>query len=163
LRGSSLAVAARDPAGAARARIELDHETVAPAVFALRARLDVAHQRGRRLGPHHTRAADEICRADPPPRARPDQEALHPVGAKRGMRAESRGQTMPKLKKPRVVEPIEPELSRPDWIVICLALAGVAVAGYLTALKLGGTQAFLCRDGSGCDVVQASRYSVLAG
>jgi len=70
---------------------------------------------------------------------------------------------MPKLKKPRVVEPIEPELSRPDWIVICLALAGVAVAGYLTALKLGGTQAFLCRDGSGCDVVQASRYSVLAG
>ena len=70
---------------------------------------------------------------------------------------------MPKLKKPRVVEPIEPELARPDWIVICLALAGVAVAGYLTALKLGGTQAFLCRDGSGCDVVQASRYSVLAG
>jgi uncharacterized membrane protein len=70
---------------------------------------------------------------------------------------------MPKLKKPRVVEPTEPELARPDWIVICLALAGVAVAGYLTALKLGGTQAFLCRDGSGCDVVQASRYSVLAG
>jgi uncharacterized membrane protein len=70
---------------------------------------------------------------------------------------------MPKLKKPRVVDPIEPELGRPDWIVICLALAGVAVAGYLTALKLGGTQAFLCRDGSGCDVVQASRYSVLAG
>jgi len=70
---------------------------------------------------------------------------------------------MPKLKKPRVVEPTEPELARPDWIVVCLALAGVAVAGYLTALKLGGTQAFLCRDGSGCDVVQASRYSVLAG
>jgi uncharacterized membrane protein len=70
---------------------------------------------------------------------------------------------MPKLKKPRVVEPIEPELARPDWVVICLALAGVAVAGYLTALKLGGTQAFLCRDGSGCDIVQASRYSVLAG
>jgi uncharacterized membrane protein len=70
---------------------------------------------------------------------------------------------MPKLKKPRVVEPIEPELARPDWVVIGLALAGLAVAGYLTALKLGGTQAFLCRDGSGCDMVQASRYSVLAG
>jgi uncharacterized membrane protein len=70
---------------------------------------------------------------------------------------------MPKLKKPRVVEPITPELARPDWIVLALALAGLAVAGYLTALKLGGTQAFLCRDGSGCDVVQASRYSVLAG
>ena len=70
---------------------------------------------------------------------------------------------MPRLKKPRVVEPIVPELTRPDWIVLALALAGLAVAGYLTALKLGGTQAFLCRDGSGCDVVQASRYSVLAG
>jgi uncharacterized membrane protein len=70
---------------------------------------------------------------------------------------------MPKLKKPRVVEPIAPELTRPDWIVLVLALAGLAVAGYLTALKLGGTQAFLCRDGSGCDMVQASRYSLLAG
>jgi uncharacterized membrane protein len=70
---------------------------------------------------------------------------------------------MPKLKKPHVVEAVAPELARPDWIVVALALAGLAVAGYLTALKLGGTQAFLCRDGSGCDLVQASRYSVLAG
>jgi uncharacterized membrane protein len=70
---------------------------------------------------------------------------------------------MPKLKKPRVVEPIEPKLARPDWIVLALAIVGLAVAGYLTALKLGGTQAFLCRDGSGCDVVQASRYSLLLG
>jgi uncharacterized membrane protein len=70
---------------------------------------------------------------------------------------------MPKLKKPRLVEPIAPELARPDWIVLGLALAGLVLAGYLTALKLGGSQAFLCRGGSGCDLVQASRYSVLAG
>jgi len=70
---------------------------------------------------------------------------------------------MPKLKKPRVVEQAAPELARPDWIVVALALVGLAVAGYLTALKLGGNQAFLCRDGSGCDLVQASRYSVLVG
>ena len=70
---------------------------------------------------------------------------------------------MPKLKKPHVVEPTAPELARPDLIVLGLALAGLAVAGYLTALKLGGSQAFLCRDGSGCDLVQASRYSLLAG
>jgi uncharacterized membrane protein len=70
---------------------------------------------------------------------------------------------MPKLKKPRLVEPIAPELARPDWIVLGLALAGLIVAGYLTALKLGGTQAFLCRGGTGCDMVQASRYSLLAG
>jgi len=60
---------------------------------------------------------------------------------------------MPKLKKPRVVEEVAPELARPDWIVVALALVGLGVAGYLTALKLGGT----------CDLVQASRYSVLAG
>ena len=70
---------------------------------------------------------------------------------------------MPKIKKPHVVEAAPPELARPDWIVVALALAGLAVAGYLTALKPGGTQAFLCRGGSGCDLVQASRYSELAG
>jgi uncharacterized membrane protein len=70
---------------------------------------------------------------------------------------------MPKLKKPQVTEPVAPETGRSDWIVVALALVGVGVAGYLTALKLGGNQAFLCRDGSGCDIVQASRYSLLAG
>lgn len=70
---------------------------------------------------------------------------------------------MSKLKKPRVVEVVAPELAQLDWIVVALAFVGLAVAGYLTALKLGGTQAFLCRGGSGCDLVQASRYSVLAG
>ena len=69
---------------------------------------------------------------------------------------------MPKLKKPREM-PSPSVTSRPDWIIAGLALVGLAVAGYLTVLKLGGNQAFLCRDGSGCDMVQASRYSLLAG
>ena len=70
---------------------------------------------------------------------------------------------MPKLKRPIVDEQTAPERARPDWIVMALALVGLGVAGYLTALKLGGSQAFLCRGGSGCDMVQASRYSTLAG
>jgi uncharacterized membrane protein len=70
---------------------------------------------------------------------------------------------MPKVKRPQVAEPDAPQKGRPDWIVVGLALVGLGVAGYLTALKLGGNQAFLCRDGSGCDMVQASRYSLLAG
>jgi len=64
---------------------------------------------------------------------------------------------MPKLKKPQAVQASPPELARPDWIVVALALAGLGVAGYLTALKLGGTQAFLCRGGSGCDRGAARR------
>lgn len=70
---------------------------------------------------------------------------------------------MPKVKRPQVAEPAVPLKGRPDWIVAALALIGLGIAGYLTALKLGGNQAFLCRDGSGCDIVQASRYSLLAG
>ena len=70
---------------------------------------------------------------------------------------------MPKVKKVQGEAPSATAKGRPDWIVVALALLGVGVAGYLTALKLGGNQAFLCRDGSGCDIVQASRYSLLAG
>jgi uncharacterized membrane protein len=70
---------------------------------------------------------------------------------------------MPKVKRSQVDTPVAVAKGRPDWIVVVLALVGVGVAGYLTALKLGGNQAFLCRDGSGCDIVQASRYSLLAG
>src|SRR6266542_4661992 len=67
--------------------------------------------------------------------------------------------TMPKVKKVQGEAPSATAKGRPDWIVVALALLGVGVAGYLTALKLGGNQAFLCRDGSGCDIVQASRRS----
>lgn len=70
---------------------------------------------------------------------------------------------MAKLKKLREVDDVVPAPARADWIVVGLALVGLAVAGYLTALKLAGNQAFLCRTGSGCDIVQASRYSVMAG
>src|SRR5262245_65525545 len=69
---------------------------------------------------------------------------------------------MPKVKRPEATEPVAVQ-GKPDWIVVILALLGLGVAGYLTTLKLGGNQAFLCRDGSGCDIVQASRYSLLAG
>ena len=70
---------------------------------------------------------------------------------------------MPKIKRSQVEVPVVAAKRQPDWIVVALALLGLGVAGYLTALKLGGNQAFLCRDGSGCDIVQASRYSLLAG
>jgi len=70
---------------------------------------------------------------------------------------------MPKVKRGETTEPAPTVQGKPDWIVVGLALLGLGVAGYLTALKLGGNQAFLCRDGSGCDMVQASRYSLLAG
>jgi uncharacterized membrane protein len=56
-----------------------------------------------------------------------------------------------------------PEPARPDWIVVALAVAGLLVAGYLTWLKLTGVRAALCVAGSGCDLVQSSRYASLLG
>ena len=50
-----------------------------------------------------------------------------------------------------------------DWRVIAVAGAGVLVAGYLGVTKLLGGSAAFCTAGSGCDVVQASRYAVLLG
>lgn len=44
-----------------------------------------------------------------------------------------------------------------------LAVAGMLVAGYLTWLKLTGAGAAFCVAGSGCDVVQASRYALFLG
>lgn len=52
---------------------------------------------------------------------------------------------------------------RPDFLVLGLAGAGFAIAAYLTWLKwMGGTAAF-CVSGSGCDIVQGSRYGTLLG
>jgi uncharacterized membrane protein len=49
---------------------------------------------------------------------------------------------------------------RPDWALSGLAAAGTLVAAYLTWLKLTGSGAAFCVSGSGCDIVQASRYAM---
>ena len=49
------------------------------------------------------------------------------------------------------------------WLVVGFAIAGLLVAGYLTWLKWSGHGALLCVAGSGCDLVQASRYSTFIG
>ncbi|HEY7204355.1 MAG TPA: vitamin K epoxide reductase family protein [Methylomirabilota bacterium] len=53
--------------------------------------------------------------------------------------------------------------AKPDYLVVGLAAAGFAVALYLTWLKWSGSTAAFCLSGSGCDVVQASRYGTLLG
>src|SRR5262245_46924362 len=58
---------------------------------------------------------------------------------------------------------IPPPPVRPDWLVIALAVAGVAVSGYLGWLKVRGANALLCEAGGGCDMVQASRYATILG
>ncbi len=57
----------------------------------------------------------------------------------------------------------ESETPRRDWPVAALSAAGLAVAGYLGVAKIAGDSAIFCAAGSGCDVVQASRYAVFLG
>jgi uncharacterized membrane protein len=53
--------------------------------------------------------------------------------------------------------------ARPDFLVLGLCAAGAAIAVYLSWLKWTGTTAAFCVSGSGCDIVQASRYGSLLG
>jgi uncharacterized membrane protein/glutaredoxin len=60
-------------------------------------------------------------------------------------------------------DPVVAAPPRPDVLVLGLAGAGFAIAAYLTWLKLSGMTAAFCLSGSGCDIVQASRYGALLG
>ena len=53
--------------------------------------------------------------------------------------------------------------ARPDFLILGLAAAGFAIAAYLTWLKWMGGNAAFCLSGSGCDIVQGSRYGSLLG
>jgi uncharacterized membrane protein/glutaredoxin len=53
--------------------------------------------------------------------------------------------------------------ARADFLILGLAAAGFAIAAYLTGLKWMGGNAAFCLSGSGCDIVQGSRYGSLLG
>jgi glutaredoxin len=53
--------------------------------------------------------------------------------------------------------------SRPDPMVAALAVAGLVVSGYLAWLKWSGAPAVFCTVGTGCDIVQSSRYATFLG
>jgi uncharacterized membrane protein len=54
-------------------------------------------------------------------------------------------------------------LAGPDLALLLPALAGVALAGYLTAVDWSGATPVACAPGSGCDVVQGSRWGSFLG
>lgn len=51
----------------------------------------------------------------------------------------------------------------PDWLLFGLALAGAILTAYLTISALNQSTPAFCTAGSGCDVVQQSRWSRLLG
>jgi uncharacterized membrane protein len=51
----------------------------------------------------------------------------------------------------------------PDRVTISLAMAGMLVTGYLTSVAWLGDNPALCAAGSGCDLIQQSRWSTVLG
>lgn len=78
---------------------------------------------------------------------------------------------MAKQQRPRTAsrsasaEPAEKRRAEiaPDWPIVGLAAFGLLLTAYLTAVAWWGTSPALCTEGSGCDLVQHSRWSTLLG
>ncbi|WP_018231527.1 vitamin K epoxide reductase family protein [Thioalkalivibrio thiocyanodenitrificans] len=51
----------------------------------------------------------------------------------------------------------------PEWTVVGLAALGMLITAYLTLVAWTGAGPALCAEGSGCDVVQQSRWSRVLG
>lgn len=56
-----------------------------------------------------------------------------------------------------------PATRAPDWVVIGLSGLGMLITAYLTAVAWSGAGLALCAEGSGCDLVQQSRWSRVLG
>ncbi len=59
--------------------------------------------------------------------------------------------------------PRAPDRAAPDRVAMVLAALGMLITAYLTAVAFWGDRPAFCADGSGCDIVQGSRWSVVLG
>jgi len=51
----------------------------------------------------------------------------------------------------------------PDWWVTGLAVFGMVITAYLTVVAWSGNEIAFCTSGSGCDIIQQSRWSTVLG
>ncbi len=78
--------------------------------------------------------------------------------------AKARGKVRsPDANRKKTVAPAARQRLAPDWPVVALAIFGLLVTGYLSAIALWGTLPLLCDGESGCATVQQSRWSVFLG
>lgn len=77
--------------------------------------------------------------------------------------AKNRRGRAPRREAPAAAAPARRAPLTPDWPVLVLALLGVLLTGYLTITTLGRETPAFCTAGSGCDLVQQSRWSTLLG
>lgn len=68
-----------------------------------------------------------------------------------------------KKRAPRPGNPRAQWKLEPDLPILGLAVFGLLVTGYLVAVAFSSSGAAFCTEGSGCDLVQGSRWSTLFG
>ncbi|HRQ66002.1 MAG TPA: vitamin K epoxide reductase family protein [Xanthomonadaceae bacterium] len=68
-----------------------------------------------------------------------------------------------KKRAPRTGNPMAPWKLEPDRVLLGLALFGLLITGYLVVVAFSAGSAAFCAEGSGCDLVQGSRWSTLLG
>lgn len=81
----------------------------------------------------------------------------------RARRRNKRGGHAPGGSAPSGSAPESAHRLAPDWVVVGLALAGVAVTAYLTLVAWMSEAPVFCAEGSGCDLIQQSQWSTLLG
>lgn len=83
---------------------------------------------------------------------------------KKKQRDAERSATEPKAAPtPSSRGPVLKRRGLPNWPVLAPALLGMALTGYLAATSWLGAPPAFCGEGSGCDIVQSSRWGHLLG
>ena len=73
---------------------------------------------------------------------------------------------MAKGKRKAAVPPHKPgtaHTATPDWLIVGLAAFGMLLTAYLTGVAWFADSPAFCAEGSGCDLIQQSRWSTLFG
>jgi uncharacterized membrane protein len=68
----------------------------------------------------------------------------------------------PKAKRQGAVN-AEPQRTSPNWPLLAICIAGMALTAYLTYTSFAGAAVQGCSEGSGCDTVLNSRWSEMFG
>ena len=78
--------------------------------------------------------------------------------------AKARGKMRsPDSSRKKTVAPAPRQRLAPDWPVLALAIFGLVLTGYLSAVALWGTLPLMCGAESDCATIQQSRWSMFLG
>ncbi|MGY6554037.1 MAG: vitamin K epoxide reductase family protein [Wenzhouxiangella sp.] len=69
----------------------------------------------------------------------------------------------PKSSKATEIQTSSTRVYKPDWPIVALAASGMLVTAYLTITSMSSAAPLFCGQGSSCDLIQQSHWSLLLG